>query len=317
MFEGDVGGYFGLELPSGRPPHAGSIALNSGRNGLRYLLLSRRPTKIYIPHFTCAGVARVVDDLGIEIERYSIDESMEPIFDFGSVRSDEAFLVTNYFGLKDNYIRGLVRLDCRFVIDNAQSFFSPRVNDFETFYSPRKFFGVPDGGYTFGGGGCEIELEGDHSSARMSHLLLRHDLSAQDGYGAYLANENLLADAPMMGMSAISARILRSIDYDNVATIRKHNFEKLHEVLGPTNKIPIDDDNERVALTYPYLSENRLLRAQLHAERIFTATYWPELIELDGPSDLEYYYAKTTVHLPIDQRYDAADMCRILEIIDP
>ena len=84
MFEGDVGGYFGLELPSGRPPHAGSIALNSGRNGLRYLLLSRRPTKIYIPHFTCAGVARVVDDLGIEIERYSIDESMEPIFDFGS-----------------------------------------------------------------------------------------------------------------------------------------------------------------------------------------------------------------------------------------
>jgi hypothetical protein len=317
MSESVVGGYFGLELPVGRPPHTGSIALNSGRNGLRYLLTSRPPTKVHIPHFTCAAVARVIGELGIEIERYSVNEAMEPIFDFGSVKTDEAFLVTNYFGIKNNYISGLTALSCRFVIDNAQSFFSPRVENFETFYSPRKFFGVPDGGYAFGGSGCEIKLDRGHSNARMSHLLLRHDVSAQDGYGAYSVNEGLIEDASMMEMSAISARILESIDYDSVASIRKRNFQQLHEVLGPTNKIPIDDDNERVALTYPYLGESSSLRARLRAKNIFTAAYWPELLQLKGPSLMEKTYANEIVHLPIDQRYGAAEMCRILDVIDP
>jgi hypothetical protein len=182
-----IGGYFGLELHQGSPYHIGTVALNSGRNALKYILCDTPPSKIYIPQFTCEAIANVAAELNIKIEIYHIDESLEPIFDFAKVAENEAILVTNYFGLKDQYIKSLSEQKCRLIIDNAHSFFSSRVGKFETFYSPRKFFGIPDGGYAFSG--YKGKLEKDFSSERTAHLMARYDESAQAGYLAYLANE--------------------------------------------------------------------------------------------------------------------------------
>ncbi len=308
-----IGGYFGLELPMGNVWHTGAVPLNSGRNALQYLLRARSPVKIYIPQFTCAAIAETIAGLGIEFEHYGIDEAMEPIFDYAKVAENEAFLYTNYFGLKNQYIQGLIDRGCHLIIDNAQSFFSPRIEAFDTFYSPRKFFGVPDGGYAFGG--HPIELEQDHSSERTEHLMIRHDDSARAGYVTFQANEGLLATIPMKAMSALSDRILRSIDYAGVSLRRKINFQKLHSVLGSSNNLPIDNDRESVALTYPYLSKNSKLKSRLHAQNIFTASYWPDVEQSVNYSSLERLYSTQIVHLPIDQRYDEVDMQRILEVV--
>ncbi|MDC1311123.1 hypothetical protein N8Z26_01540 [Burkholderiales bacterium] len=308
-----IGGYFALELPRGRAWHAGAVALNSGRNALRYLLASKRPRRIYIPHFTCAAIRDVVGSMGIGISQYRIDEAMEPLFDFSAVAADEAFLYTNYFGLKDHYTRGLAALGCRIIVDNAQSFFSPHSRDMEYFYSPRKFFGVPDGGYAYGP--SSLELESDYSSRRAAHLLTRHDVSAQAGYVSYQTNEALIGELPMRAMSALSARILDSVDYAAAAKQRQQNFQFLHAALGGFNALPICNDKERVALSYPMLCNDTDLRGRLHAHNIHTATYWPDEAQGADAASVEHRYITQLVHLPIDQRYGMAEMESILSVV--
>jgi hypothetical protein len=308
-----IGGYFGLELRSGVAWHSDAVALNSGRNALRYLLLEPLPAKVYVPWFTCTAVADVITGLGIAISQYKVNEALEPLFDLDTVAPNEVFLYTNYFGLKDSYVRKLATRDCNIIIDNAQSFFSPRVASLPTFYSPRKFFGVPDGGYAYGGR-LQI-LEKDHSSTRTAHLMIRHDESAQAGYADYLANEDALAGLRTRAMSALCTRILQSIDYARVAELRKANFLKLHNVLGSSNALPIESDPDRVALTYPYLGNDMQLRARLQAHHIFTATYWPDIAQTVKNTSVEYRYCTQLVHLPIDQRYGEAEMKRILDVV--
>jgi hypothetical protein len=309
-----IGGYFGLELRKGSTYHVGSVALNSGRNALEYILRSKPPAKIYIPNFTCIAISKKIIEIGIEIEFYGINELMEPIFDFKNINRTEAFLYTNYFGLKNKYIKKLAGLGCRFIIDNAHSFFSPQVGNFETFYSPRKFFGVPDGGYAYSSY-CG-KLEQDYSSERISHLLLRHDESPQAGYAAYLSNENLIAQTSIRAMSKLSALIMESIDYSTVALIRKRNFQRLHAAIGESNLLPIVNDSKTVALTYPYLTKDVSLRKTLLENNIFTAKYWAEISQNENSSKLERYYAEGIVHLPIDQRCDDNDISRILQFVN-
>lgn len=309
----EIGGYLGLELPIKRLYHIGAIELNSGRNALKYIINSQPPRKIFIPKFTCTAVLSTIINSGIKFSFYSIDETLEPIFDFDCIKKDEAFLYTNYFGIKDQYIKKLADIDCRFIIDNAQSFFSRQVGDFETYYSPRKFFGLPDGGYAYAK--RVVDLKRDYSSKRSLHLMIRHDDSAQAGYKEFVNNEKLISITPLKSISSLSNRILRSIDYRKVATARKKNFQLLHHALHNSNLLPICDVNEFTALSYPFLSKNTRLRQSLISQNIFTASYWPEVAQNKFSSSLERHYASQIVHLPIDQRYGAKEMSRILECI--
>ncbi len=309
-----IGGYFGLELPVREIWHRDAVALNSGRNALRYLLELQRPAQVHVPVFTCDAVTQVIGDLGINVAPYRIDERMEPVFDFDSIGSDDAFLYTNYFGLKDLFIKTLAARGLRLVIDNAQAFFSWPVATVPTFYSPRKFFGVPDGGYAYPN--LAPVFERGVSSDCVKHLLVRHDASAQAGYAAYQDNESLLSRLPIKAMSALTERILGSIDYADVADRRRRNFRQLHHVLRSSNAllIDLDLDVDSVPLSYPYLSQDRDLKSRLHSQNIFTASYWPSLTLLTEPNSLERHYATHIVHLPIDQRYGANEMARILSV---
>ena len=66
------------------------------------------------------------------------------------------------------------------IVDNTQAFcFSDRGVD--TFYSARKFFGVPDGAYLYTDKFLNVELEQDVSCQRCEHLLRRIDEGAERG----------------------------------------------------------------------------------------------------------------------------------------
>lgn len=56
------------------------------------------------------------------------------------------------------------------------------------------------------------------------------------------------------------------------------------------------------------------LRQRLIANRIYVATYWPNLAKLNYDT-LEECLAKKIIALPIDQRYNKEDMKRIIESI--
>ena len=117
------------------------------------------------------------------------------------------------------------------IVDNSQAFFS-MPEKYPTFYSPRKFFGVPDGAYLYTEKLLDEDLERDTSYNYCSHLLKRFDLGSQRGYEDYKNVEESFSNRPLKIMSKLTESILSSINYEKVKSIRKQNFHHIHKQLG-------------------------------------------------------------------------------------
>lgn len=313
-----IGGFFELELPQGNEYHEGAIKLNSGRHCLEYILRLREYRKVFIPYYTCDVVLQPIQKLGLSYEFYKISEKLEPIFSFEALVPDECFLYTNYFGLKDKYIQALPKLP-NIIIDNSQAFFAKPLPGFDTFYSPRKFFGVPDGGYlfTYDKSTLDSEFPQARSYDRFAHLLKRIDLSAEAGYTDFQANDSQVSAEAIMQMSKLSRRILSSINYEQVSRLRTDNFKRYHEHLKQINLFPADlfEDIGNGPLVYPLLSDNKKLRENLISKKIYVAQYWPNVLQWSSSDSLECKLAHGIVSLPIDQRMDEDRIKLILKEI--
>jgi hypothetical protein len=311
-----IGGYFELELHEAKEFHSDAIPLNTARNALEYVLIVRKIKKIFLPYFTCEVLLEPMYKLKIPFQFYSIDENLEPIFDFTGLKDDDAFLYTNYFGLKDWYIQKLSTICKQLIVDNAQAFFSKPLKSVPTFYSVRKFFGVSDGAYLYNNEKLEIPLKQDVSIDRMSHLLIRRDVSPEAGYMSFSSNDKSLENQQIKSMSKITQSILRTIDYEVTANKRKENFLFLDKILKKSNQLSFNFDLNSVPMVYPYWNKNRSLKKVLLENKIYTPTYWHNVLEWCAKDTIEYQLTSEVIYLPIDQRYDLADMNRIIKKIN-
>lgn len=310
-----IGGYFSLELPKGESYHPNAIALNTGRNCFEYILRCKGYRKVYIPYFTCGVVLEPFQKLGVVYEYYHIDQRFE-IADTVVLNGDEALLYTNYFGLKQAYVKQLAkRYGKQLIIDNTQAFYAKPVEGIDTFYTCRKYFGVPDGAYLYTDAKAVFDLEKDVSYDRMSFLLKRLDLGAEAGYADFREQSEKLVGQPIKRMSNLTAEMMRGIDYREVASRRRENFKYLKEHLGATNQLQLPLVDDTVPMVYPYLTDDKTLKQRLISEKIFVATYWPNVFEWCKPEDLEYELAKKVVFIPIDQRYGQEEMQFIIKSI--
>jgi hypothetical protein len=310
-----IGGYFGLELNRQSEYHTNAIRLNTGRNALEYLLIVRQYKKIYLPYYTCEVLLEPIKKLNLPYEFYSIDENFEAVFNFSKIKTNECFLYTNYFGIKDRYIVEL-KVECaNLIIDNAQAFYSKLPSNFDAFYSCRKFFGVADGSYLYTNKPIEAEFEVDISQNRFEHLLRRVDLGAEDGYSYFIDNDRSLSNMPILKMSTLTQRILESINYDKIATIRIANYKYLDNALKKINEIQLGLDSQQVPMVYPFYSNISNLRNRLNENRIYTAQYWPNVLNLVLKGSIEWRFTTNIIHLPIDQRYSTKDLDKIITII--
>lgn len=310
-----IGGYFELELRKGFEYHSGAIKLNSGRNAFQYILETKKYEKVYLPLYTCSVLLEPIKKLNLDFEYYSINKKFEAEIDFANFSQNSCFLYTNYFGLKDDYIKSLPLICKNIVIDNAQSFFAKPLDGVDTFYSPRKFFGVPDGGYLYTDKLSEREFSKDISFENSKHLLVRMDLTAEAGYSLFLENEKRFSDTDILLMSELTKNILKSIDYEQAAIKRKENFLFLHENLERLNQVKIEINQNQVPLSYPFYSGDCELRKRLIENKIYTAQYWADVLESAPSGSVEYDYANNLIHLPIDQRLTAEELSRIIKTI--
>ena len=309
-----IGGYFGLELRQGEHFHKDSLCLNSARNCLEYILRVRNYTKIYIPYYTCEVILEPIKKLNLEFEFYHINESLEPQKDY-FLNNDEAFLYTNYFGLKQDCVLRLAKLyKKQLIVDNAQAFYAKPLEGIDTFYSPRKFFGVADGGYLYIDQKLDIELERDYSYERMSHLLKRIDVSAEFGYDDFKINSKVLVDNQILKMSKLTSEILSTIDYNSIKSKRIENYLYLDSKLKDKNLIQLTLNDNDVPMVYPFLTNDNELKTKLIFNRIFVATYWPNVFEWTKKKDLEYKLTNNLLPLPIDQRYGIKEMNKLIEL---
>lgn len=312
-----LGGYFELETVSRKKYlHDNLLHLNTARNCFEYILLARKYKHIYLPYFTCDVILEPIEKLGLSYSFYDVDVNLEPIFDFSIIKDTEGFLLNNYFGVKGKIVKAISEKIPNVIIDNAQALFDDPICGIDTFYSPRKFLGIADGGFVSSTAKIELVLQDDQSYYRMQHLLKRVEMGAESGYEEFKTNEESLENQPIKNMSKLTKRILAGLDYDEIATRRRTNFDVLHKFLGNANKLHIELETDAVPMVYPFQSTDAMnIKNKLKSERVFCATYWPNVTEWCDEEKHSYHLATEIIALPIDQRYGEKEMEFILKII--
>jgi len=311
----EIGGYFELEHIKNKHYHDNAKRLNSARYCLQYILQEKKYKKIYIPLYICNSVLQPINTIGLNFEFYSIDKNFMPLLN-KKIKEDEVMLYINYFGLKTKCVHTIKRKYKNVIIDNTQAFYSKPINNTDTIYSPRKFFGVSDGGYLYTDLSSDKKIKKDVSYKRYKYLLKRIDLGAEEGYNDFQKNEEELNDQEILEMSNLTSNILSSLDYKKIMNKRNENFKILHNKLKKMNEIEIDESLiDNGPMVYPLLLKNEVIREYLIQNKIYVATYWKDVLKRVNEDSFEYYLTNYLIPLPIDQRYDKEDMQYIAELI--
>jgi hypothetical protein len=269
-----------------------------------------------MPNYICDSMLAPLREVGVQILGYSIDATFDiaqPI----ELEQGDWFYYVNYFGTcAANVDRILSRYPAdRVVLDFCQAFFEPPRECLAVIYSPRKFFGVPDGGLLLSQLPVAAPSQVDADSVgRARYLLARLGGSAESGYAAYQESEQSLTEMEPRGMSQLTGRILDSVDRNRTKAIRNENFALLHEFLGARNQLAIDIARTDGPLSYPFFIDAPGLRARLIGERVFVPTYWPDTLERVTEDSCEAAFVRKLIPLPCDQRYGAREMKKIARI---
>ena len=312
-----MGGFFGLELPEyGNFPYAegpGCAYVSSGRAAFECLLRNMpRPDSIRVPRFICNTVLEAPARLGIPVKRYHCTEQLTPILP--EVGENELVLLVNYFGLS-NIAAAAAQLPGRCVVDATTALYTPPLPGVPTFYSPRKFCGVADGGVA-----CapfplvHLPDEESRSAARGLYLLERLESGAEAALSASEAAEQALSTPPRR-MSPLTRQLLRSIDFCAAAARRLENYVTLHAELREINHLQLPDAPAHAPMCYPLVSGIPGLRDSLIEAGIALPLYWPEVIEETDAASAENRLARRLLPLPLDQRYTKTDMERLIRLI--
>lgn len=310
-----IGGYFGLELRNGVHYHKNALRLNTARNCFEYILLSRKYKKVYIPYYTCNVMLQPLLKYNISYEFYHLDFNLEPEKIF-SLKTNEGFLYTNYYGLKQSCVEYLAKIyGSQLIVDNAQAFFATRVNGVDTFYSARKFLGVPDGAYLLTDALMDTCFIKDKSFSRIMHLVRRIDESAEAAYQYFRINDECLDNLEIMYMSDLTDRLLCNVDYEYIKNKRIKNWEFLDRELGSINLIHFNLSEDAVPMVYPFYSLDSSLRDKLIKSKIYVARYWPNVLDWCFNGSIEYNMCQSLIPLPVDQRYGDSEMKYIVDII--
>jgi len=314
--EKEIGGYFELELKRGKEYYPDAIKLNSARNCLRYILLSQKPTKLFMPYYMDKSMMEEsLRDL-VEYEFYSINEQFEVDSDI-TLEEGEKIIYNNYCSSKNGYIEKLAnKYGDKLIVDNTHSFYSKPLQGIDTIYSlGSKYFGVPSGGYLYTTRKMNAQFEQDYSHAKMTHILGRTDKTAWEFFEAFQQSKKGRNNQPIRSMSKITMAMMASIDYETAKNVRERNFYYLHSFLGQRNEIALDFSLLKGPMFYPFFVEKNNLRQALINHKIYVPTYWPEVLEANGPNEFEKRISRYMLPLPIDQRYGIDEMKRIVQLI--
>lgn len=308
-----IGGYFEFETFYGKEYHNGLADYNYERNALRALLQVRKFVRIWLPYYLCHAVEDVCQQEQIQVEHYRIDKRMLPIFP-QNIKQQDAVLVVNYFGrLSRTQIRRYKAYHSNLIVDNAQAFFQKPIEQIDTLYTCRKFFGVPDGAYLSTDAPLATCEGAESVVEKMEYLVGRYEKQAEKFFPSFQKEEAKIEGTDIKRMSGSSHNILRVIDYKSVAYKRYENYQYLAAILGKYNNLNFPCNS--VPFAYPFLHKNGMvLRRKLAEKRIYVPTLWPDLLNRQGNA-YEEFLAQNLLALPCDQRYTVADMKTVADEI--
>jgi hypothetical protein len=254
---------------------------------------------------------------GTEIVFYDIDSGLGVSNDI-QIEDEDWLLYVNYFGVCTTQEDRLLKRfsSSQLIFDHSQAFFSPPRDCLATIYSPRKFFGVPEGGLLLTSlHVIEPEEIDTGSVARCTHLLKRLDGTPEEGYQDFKNSEETFSDMQSRRLSLLTDRLLGSIDYDACKKQRNTNFHFLHEQLKHLNDFNLDLSRIDGPMCYPLMVDDATIQLRLQDNRVFVPTYWPEVGSRAKLGSFERRLLDKSLPLPCDQRYRQDDMMRIIELV--
>ena len=302
-----------MELNHGSEFHEHGIALNSGRNGLRYLIRGRIIKRIWLPKLLCSAISDTCKEENVEILYYSIDKQLRPVLP-QSLEGDWLYLINYYGQYSVEEIRHWGQIYKNIIVDNVQAFYTKPIDGLDTIYTCRKFFGVPDGGYLYTDCTLSKILQRDESYDRLTFLAGRLERSANEFYSAYRENEQRIDELPLRRMSVVTQNLLRGIDYEQIKKDRERNFSYLQKHLRSINQLKLCLPDG--PYMYPLLIKGGAeIRKKLQEKKIYIPTLWPNVLQECQVDSLEYHYATDILPIPVDQRYSVRNMETIIDEI--
>lgn len=326
-----IGGEFEIQAmprPTGQAPIPGACA--SGRTALYQLLRQLGCCRrVWLPDYLCPSVSQAVDKAGYCRRYYSLTEDLRPNLDTIGASGDDIILVVNYFGMTDcrPAICSLREAlpDVLILEDDVQAWyaFDAGTEADYAFTSLRKTFAVPDGGLIRRRDGTSLSLnlpeENRFAALKIEGAMLKARRSPDTDDRIYLrmleAAEQQIDDAYEAAMSAAGQRLWAAMDTAEVARCRRSNALQLTEGLRRIGIEPLLTPTEdEVPLFLPIRTARRdELRRHLFAHEVYCPNHWPATSGSPYPSgDL----GGKELSLIVDQRYGAADMDRMLNLID-
>lgn len=299
-----------------------------------YAILERLRTDVrggvLLPDYLCSSVAEVPSRLGIPFKHYPVSNDFLP--DMDNLRNLLAYkgeswavLLITYFGLVDlNDTITEIRREfpnTTIIVDDVQNFYGFGQHSYYDycFTSYRKWFAVPDGADVLTKNGAR-DLSGFTEQPNYvrykaaGNLLKNHGDIIDETVALELIEkgESIMDTEYLYRCSDVGCKLFKKIDFDMVQIKRRANAKVLHEGLEQLNVRHLYDE-DKIPLFVPIIVPNRdRLRKRFFSENIFTPVHWPvESEELQGTNEL---YG-TELSLICDQRYDEADMERILRVI--
>lgn len=308
----EYGGFLEMEFARGGMYHADAVYLNSARSALKYIIRLHNIKKLAVPFFTCPVIWQAIEEEHCEIVFFDVNKMMEP--ELENIDKNAYILCNNYFGIQSKLIYSLAKHYKNLIVDNAQAFFAPE-NGIAAIYSPRKFFGLPDGGMALTSKDLNEEFETDVSYQRCQHLLKRHDLGANAAYKDFCEADSQLDSSAIMNMSNLTKNMMRGINYEFVKKKRRENFSIMHNHLSSLNWLSFDLTQDDVPMAYPLLIERSDIKQKLINHKLYVATYWPHMENVCPKGSNALYLKNNLIPLPIDQRYGCDDIAAMLRII--
>ncbi len=311
------------------PSFEGVFLSFNARSALNRLLLHLQPAKVWLPAYLCPDLLMALPP-GQNWEYYALDSDLKPARSelLQKIVPGELVLVIAYLGFApdSNWLMQLRELGAKIVLDASQALYlKPSHAQDYLLYSPRKWGGLSDGGLLIGPDLPPQPAPNNRPPPAWQKLhqaqVLRQEFEVQGQNNAALQAEwfGLFREAESeqpvgdWAMTAESQGRLKPLMRDPLIPFqRRKNYQRLLAELAEWALFP-DLPSETVPLAFALCVQQRdALQSALAEKRIYCPIYWPLAGHVPLSFSESHSLSKIILALPCDQRYNEADMEKIL-----
>lgn len=316
----EYGGFLPLELNPGREYFAeyedALSRFNSVKAAMDFLIGKLGGMRIFVPYYYCPSTIEAIRGTGLTVCFYHIGSNLMPV----SLpdKSGDVVLLVDYFGVCTDRVVEFAHnfRNAEIIIDRAHSFYSKPIIEehIHNVYSAKKFFGVPDGAYLISKAALSYAEVPSSAHDYAAYLFAAYEEGTNFAYRMKKDVDKKLA-ADYASMSKLAIGLLENVDYDRVEKQRIENYNVLYKAFRDVNELILPESC--TAYQFPLLISNRgkYIKKRLIENKIFVSTLWSGRDLQEQGNAFELNLMENAVFLPMDQRYDRADMKFIINTI--